>query len=276
MDGLAAAVARPTIAVADEQRVLGGGGQPTAPRLVARLVRSSLVRHRPQSYAWNVARACELRTLACRLRLSSAMPRRAGKPVTLGDLKKRADCCAACHAPLGNDEPLAWTWARQRIHEACMPIWAFANRGRRALGEWIAEPVRLLLSRHQGRLCSGCLALALLLSLEEGRRVVEITSMLPGFRLLPVTCATCARSTMALCMVPSGEAGSVPSKCTHCSRLLESADRTVTIAGEPYHRACSQVIGTRDRIRASRAASQQSLAQLERARAQLDRRRSPE
>jgi len=209
--------------------------------------------------------------LAYSLRLSWAMPRRAGKPVTLGDLKKRADCCAACHAPLGTDEPLAWTWARQRIHEACMPIWAFANRGRRSLGEWIADPVRLLLARHQGRLCSGCLALALLLSLDEGRRVVEITSTLPGFRLLPVTCATCARSTMALCTVPSDEAGVVTSKCTHCSRPLERADRTVTIAGEPYHRACSQVLGARDRIRASLAANQWSLVQLERAREQLDR-----
>ena len=157
-----------------------------------------------------------------------------------------------------------------------MPIWAFANRGRRALGEWIADPVRLLLARHQGRLCSGCLALALLLSLEEGRRVVEITSTLPGFRLLPVTCATCARSTLALCTVPSGEAGLAASKCTHCSRPLESAERTVTIAGEPSHRACSQVIGARDRIRASRAASQQSLAQLKRAREQLDRSRPAE
>ena len=152
-----------------------------------------------------------------------------------------------------------------------MPIWAFANRGRRSLGEWVAEPVRLLLARHQGRLCSGCLALALLLSLEEGRRVVEITATLPGFRLLPVTCATCTRSTMALCTVPSLDAGIVASKCTHCSRPLESAERTVTIAGEPYHRACSQVIGARDRIRASRVARQQSMAQLERAREQLDR-----
>lgn len=204
--------------------------------------------------------------------LLAHVPRRAGKAKALGDLKKRVDCCAACHAPLGTDEPLAWTWARQRIHEACMPIWAFANRGRRALGEWIAEPVRLLLARHQGRLCSGCLALALLLSLEEGRRIVEITSTLPGFRLLPVTCETCGRSTMALCTVPTGsEASVVPGKCTHCSRPLESVERTVTLGGEPYHRACSHVIATRDRIRASRAASQQAHAQLERAREQLDR-----
>src|SRR5689334_1557678 len=146
MDGLAAAVARPPVAAADEQGVLGRSGQATAPRLVARLVHSSLVRHRRHHTHGSRHVLANDRLLARGLRLSCTMPRRAGKPVTLGDLKKRVDCCAACHAPLGSDEPLAWTWARQRIHEACMPIWAFANRGRRSLGEWIADPVRLLLA----------------------------------------------------------------------------------------------------------------------------------
>jgi hypothetical protein len=131
------------------------------------------------------------------------MPKRSGKAVTLGGVKPRANVCAACHAPLGMEERVAWTWARQRIHETCMPIWAFADRGRRSLGVWMAEPVRFLLERHQGRLCTTCLALALLLSLEEARQVVEITASLPGFRTLPVSCETCGRSTMALCTVPT-------------------------------------------------------------------------
>ena len=84
-----------------------------------------------------------------------------------------------------------------------MPIWAFANRGRRALGGWIAEPVRLLLDRCQGRLCSSCLALALSLSLEEARQVVAIMASLPGFRVLPVACERCGRSTPALCTLPT-------------------------------------------------------------------------
>jgi hypothetical protein len=199
------------------------------------------------------------------------MPRRAGKGIALGDLKKRTDICAACHAPLGTDEPLAWTWARQRIHEACMPIWAFADRGRRALGEWIAEPVRLLLDRHQGRLCSSCLALALWLSLEEARRVVEITSSLPGFRVLPVICETCGRSTMALCSVPSAELGvaAAGGKCAYCSMPLHDVDHTVSVDGELFHRACAHVVLTHDRIRASRALSKQAKVQIERARQRL-------
>lgn len=67
--------------------------------------------------------------------------------------------------PLGSDEPIACTWARQRI-EACMPIWAFADRGRRAL-------------------------------------VVDVVGNMPGFRVLPVMCETCGRSTMVLCTVPN-------------------------------------------------------------------------
>jgi hypothetical protein len=201
------------------------------------------------------------------------MPRRAGKGVTLGDVKNRTNICAACHAPLGPDEPIAWTWARQRIHEACMPIWAFADRGRRALGAWIAEPVGLLLARHQGRLCSACLALALSLSLEEARQVVDIVANVPGFRLLPVTCETCSRATMALCTVPDlrSSTSEAPDKCTHCSRLLDGADDTVTIGQERFHRACSQIIIARDRLRRARALSRESREQLGRARAALDR-----
>ena len=171
------------------------------------------------------------------------MPRRAGKGVTLGELKNRANGCAACHAPLGPDEPIAWTWARQRIHEACMPIWALADRGRRALGDWIAEPVGLLLARHQGRLCSTCLALALSLSLEEARQIVDIVANVPGFRLLPVTCETCGRSTMALCTVPNPAPASdvavASAKCALCSRPLGDADDAVTIGHDRFHRACS-------------------------------------
>lgn len=178
------------------------------------------------------------------------MPRRAGKGVTLGDVKRRANSCAACHAPLGAEEPIAWTWARQRIHETCMPIWAFADRGRRALGEWIAEPVALLLKRHQGRLCSTCLALALSLSLEEARQVVEIAASVPGFRVLPVTCETCRRSTMALCTVPmTSDVAPGATKCTHCSRPLDEGEAGVAIGPDRFHRGCAQLLSARDRLR---------------------------
>jgi hypothetical protein len=204
------------------------------------------------------------------------MPRRAGRGVTLGEVKKRANTCAACQAALGADERIVWTWARQRIHEACMPIWAFADRGRRALGDWIAEPVSLLLARHEGRLCSTCLALALSVSLTEARQIVDIVANLPGFRLLPVTCETCGRSTMTLCTVPNApptmfEVGVASGKCTHCSQPLGDGASVITIDNDRFHRACSQLLTARDRIRSGRALSRQSREQLERARATLDR-----
>ena len=154
-----------------------------------------------------------------------------------------------------------------------MPIWAFADRGRRALGPWIAEPVGLLLARHQGRLCSACLALALSLSLEEARQVVDIVANVPGFRLLPVTCETCGRATLALCTVPDlrSPTSEAPDKCSHCSRLLGGADDTVTIGEERFHRTCSQVITASDRLRRARVLSRESREQIDRARAALDR-----
>jgi hypothetical protein len=204
------------------------------------------------------------------------MPRRAGRGVTLGEVKKRANSCAACDAPLGTDERIVWTWARQRIHEACMPIWAFADRGRRALGDWIAEPIGLLLARHEGRLCSTCLALALSLSLTEARQIVEIVANLPGFRLLPVTCETCGRSTMTLCTVPNApmtmsEIGVGSGKCTLCSQPLEDGSSVVSIGHDRFHRACSQLVTARDRIRSGRALTRKSREQTGRARAMLDR-----
>ena len=161
-----------------------------------------------------------------------------------------------------------------------MPIWAFADRGRRALGAWIAEPVGLLLARHQGRLCSACLALALSLSLEEARQVVDIVANVPGFRLLPVRCETCSRATMVLCTVPNlrsptSDVELTPDKCTHCSRPLDEGDNPVTIGQERFHRTCSQIIAVRDRIRSTRTLSRESREQLERARAALGRRPGP-
>ena len=139
-----------------------------------------------------------------------------------------------------------------------MPIWAFAERGRRALGDWIAEPVGLLLARHQGRLCSTCLALALSVSLAEARQIVDIVANLPGFRLLPVTCETCGRSTMTLCTVPNAppatsDSGVPSGKCAHCNLPLEDAASIVTTEHGRFHRACGQVVSVRDHIRNARA-----------------------
>lgn len=156
-----------------------------------------------------------------------------------------------------------------------MPIWAFAERGRRALGDWIVEPVGLVLERHQGRLCSTCLALALSVSLTEARQIVDIVANLPGFRLLPVTCQTCGRSTMTLCAVPTSppaisDVGIPSGKCTHCSQPIEDTSSVVRTEHGRFHRACSQIISARDRFRNGRAVARQSREKLERARAMLE------
>lgn len=128
------------------------------------------------------------------------MTRRAGIGVLLGEVKTRSGVCVACGVRLRREDRIAWTWARQRIHEACMALYALADRGRRSLGAWVAEPVRSVLERYHGRMCDACLALALSTSLEEAREIIRISSRLPGFQVLPVTCDKCQRSVMALCL----------------------------------------------------------------------------
>jgi hypothetical protein len=105
--------------------------------------------------------------------------------------------------------------------------------------------------------------------------VVEITANVPGFRMLPVTCETCGRATMALCTVPDAssmmsEVGLASGKCTHCSRPLDEGGAIVSLGPDFFHRACAHVVTARDRVRTGRALSRQSRERLERARAQLD------
>jgi hypothetical protein len=45
--------------------------------------------------------------------------------------------------------------------------------------------------------------MALSLSLDQARAVVHVVDGRVGLRVLPVTCASCGRSTDALCVVPA-------------------------------------------------------------------------
>lgn len=110
--------------------------------------------------------------------------------------------CAVCGLGLSSGEPVAWTVGRDRIHEACIDLARVAAPGRAKFGPWKAPAVRMLLQRAGGRLCAACLAMALSVSLDQARDVMEIVDGVDGLRLLPVTCASCGRATAALCVVP--------------------------------------------------------------------------
>ena len=129
------------------------------------------------------------------------MPRRRGRPTTVAQAAKpSAAACDVCGQTIKAGEPVAWTWARRRIHEPCMPAWLVSSR--RPFGPWVAQAVRLSLDANGGQLCTACLALGFSLNLEESRELATICAGLPGFRVLPVSCDTCRRVGDVLCIVP--------------------------------------------------------------------------
>jgi hypothetical protein len=170
---------------------------------------------------------------------------------------------------------VGWTWSRQRIHDACMPAWVLANRGRRPLGPWVAPVIGPLLQRHGGRLCDACLALALSVSLNEAKQVVAVTAPVPGFRILPVQCHSCGRPSEALCVMSSASGGEVlEPKCARCSRRLSGPD-IVAEGDNQFHRACWQIISADERIRASRARTRTSRKLIAESQEALFRRSPP-
>ena len=131
------------------------------------------------------------------------MARRARGPITtLGEMRRKRPTCATCGLGFTSGEPVAWTVGRDRIHEACIDLARVAARGRAKFGPWKAPAVRMVLQRLGGRLCASCLAMALGLSLDQARDVIRIVDGVAGLGLLPVACASCGRSTTALCVVP--------------------------------------------------------------------------
>ena len=59
-----------------------------------------------------------------------------------------------------------------------------------------------VLARHEGRLCTACLAMEINVSLQQAREVVSRLTDGEGFAVLPVSCGRCGRQTEALCTVP--------------------------------------------------------------------------
>src|SRR6059036_3145706 len=66
----------------------------------------------------------------------------------------------------------------------------------------VAPAMRSVLSRHDGRLCTACLAMEINVSLQQARDVVSRLGTGEGFAVLPVSCGRCGRQTDALCTVP--------------------------------------------------------------------------
>jgi hypothetical protein len=121
---------------------------------------------------------------------------------TLGEMRRKEPTCYVCGLAFKAGEAVAWTVGRDRIHESCIDLARVAAPGRAKFGPWKAPAVRVFLQRTGGRLCASCLALALSLSLDQARDVMQVVDGVAGLRVLPVTCASCGRSTDSLCVVP--------------------------------------------------------------------------
>jgi hypothetical protein len=61
--------------------------------------------------------------------------------------------------------------------------------------------LRGVLARHDGRLCGGCLALEIGVSLEQAREVMRCLAAGDGLAVLPVTCGMCGRETAVVCVI---------------------------------------------------------------------------
>jgi hypothetical protein len=121
-------------------------------------------------------------------------------------MRRKEPTCAVCGVGFTSGEPVAWTVGRDRIHEACIDLARVAAPGRAKFGPWKAPAVRMLLERVGGRLCASCLALALSVSLDQARDVIQVVEGVAGLRTLPVSCASCGRQTTALCVMPASAA----------------------------------------------------------------------
>jgi hypothetical protein len=67
--------------------------------------------------------------------------------------------------------------------------------------------LRGVLTRHEGRLCGGCLALEIGISLEQAREVMRSVAAGDGLAVLPVTCGMCGRETDVVCVISAVDEG---------------------------------------------------------------------
>jgi hypothetical protein len=107
-----------------------------------------------------------------------------------------------CRQELRAGEPLAWGLAHERLHERCLDGLRASRLRPKERPQRVAPAMRSVLSRHDGRLCTACLAMEINVSLQQAREVVSRLGTGEGFAVLPVSCGRCGRQTDALCTVP--------------------------------------------------------------------------
>jgi hypothetical protein len=88
------------------------------------------------------------------------------------------------------------------MHESCIDLSRSVVRKGPMSTSWKAATLSSVLQRAGGGLCASCLAMTLRLSLDEVREVMHGIDGVAGLRVLPVTCASCARAIDGLSIVP--------------------------------------------------------------------------
>jgi hypothetical protein len=124
------------------------------------------------------------------------------RTTTLADVQsgQRTETCAVCRQDLRPGERLAWGLAHERLHERCLDGLRASRLKERP--QRVAPAMHGVLARHEGRLCTACLAMEINVSLQQAREVVARIGASEGFAVLPVSCGRCRRQTDALCTVP--------------------------------------------------------------------------
>jgi len=127
------------------------------------------------------------------------------RTTTLADVQSgaRNETCTVCRKDLRSGEPLAWGLAHERLHERCLDGLRASRLRPTERPQRVAPAMRGVLARHEGRLCTACLAMEINVSLQQARDVVGRLVPSEGFAVLPVSCGRCGRQTDTLCTVPN-------------------------------------------------------------------------
>src|SRR3989475_10679852 len=73
----------------------------------------------------------------------------------------RNETCTVCRKELRAGEPLAWGLAHERLHERCLDGLRASRLRPKERPQRVAPAMRSVLARHEGRLCTACLAMEL-------------------------------------------------------------------------------------------------------------------